>query len=154
MLQIVAPALRELHLYWVTKRGLRIAPSRAEMRPEEIAPLLPYVYIVDIIDRPRRFRFRLVGTRIVEGYGEDVTGRFLDEVDLGDKGSAIQAEYEKTANEQAPTAGSWNFSKKDGRELDYEHLVLPLSSDGRTIDMLFGGASIKGFGPLPSLPSA
>lgn len=77
MLQIVAHALRELHLYWVTKRGLRIAPSRAEMRPEEIAPLLPYVYIVDIIDRPRRFRFRLVGTRVVEGYGEDVAGRQL-----------------------------------------------------------------------------
>lgn len=154
MLRIIDPALIGLHVYWLAKRGLRLAPSRADMRPQEIGLLLPHVYIVDIIGRPRRFRFRLVGTRIIEGYGEEITGKFLDEIDLGDKSSAIQEEYEKAVNQQAPTASSWSFSKNDGRELNYEHLILPLSTDGRTINMLFGGASIKGFGPLLSPQSA
>ena len=31
------------------------------------------------------------------------------------------------------------YSRKDGRHIRYERMVLPLSSDGKAIDMLIGG---------------
>jgi len=32
-----------------------------------------------------------------------------------------------------------DYTPKDGRFVRYERLALPLSSDGATVDMLFGG---------------
>src|SRR5689334_294640 len=64
--------LRRLHDYWASKKGDRKAPSRADIRPEEMVPLLPSVYLVDV--EGTRFRLRLVGTEIVLEYGAEITG--------------------------------------------------------------------------------
>lgn len=150
-LQISHPALQRIHAYWSEKRGTRIAPTRADMRPEEIHDLLPYVYILDVMGSPQRFQFRLAGTHIVAEYGGEITGKFLDEIDLDDVSSPIHAEYEKAVIEQTPVASSWHFIKNDGRELSYEHLILPLSTDGKTVNMLFCAAVMKGVRPVKSI---
>lgn len=60
------PELRWLYEYWREKRSDRLAPTRAEMHSEELRALLPFIYIIDVADAPRRFRYRLVGTQIVQ----------------------------------------------------------------------------------------
>ena len=149
-LQINDPLLQRLHAYWCEKRGQRIAPARAEIHPDEIRDLLPNVYIIEMIGVPHRFRFRLAGTAVVREYGGEITGKFLDEIDLDGANLPILSEYEKAVAEREPVAGSWHFTKRDGRELSYEHLILPLSSDGKTVYMLFGAAAMKGVGPVPT----
>src|SRR4051794_7337366 len=84
--------LRRLHHYWLSKKGDRKAPSRADIRPEEIVPLLPSVYLVDV--EGTRFRLRLVGTEVALEYGAEITGKYLDEIDLDAVRSAILSEYD------------------------------------------------------------
>ena len=79
--------LRALFGYWREKRGDGTMPARADLDPLEIPTLLPIVGLVDVLDGGARFRYRLVGTEIVDVDGHDATGRFLDEV-LPDSGSA------------------------------------------------------------------
>jgi hypothetical protein len=147
------PRLARLHAYWCEKRGERAAPGRADIRPEEISDLLPNVYLIDVMGEPPRFRFRLVGTGIVHEYGRDFTGKFLDELDLGGAAAAISSDCERVARECRPIAGMWRFTKNDGRELSYERVILPLSSDGKRVDMLLGAAAMDGVGPFPELRS-
>jgi hypothetical protein len=134
------PQLRALLDYWLMKKGERRAPARADIEPSEIVQLLPYVGLVDVTRDPLRFRFRLVGTAIAAGYGRDITGRFLDEVDLDGHEQDIVAEYAHVVETWEPACSRWEYVRRDGRYVAYERLALPLSRDGgTTVDMLFGG---------------
>jgi len=131
--------LKELYRYWCDKKGDRQAPSRGDIDPAEIAPLLPYVGLVDVQHAPLRFRYRLVGTKVDAGYGRELTGRFLDEVDLNGHEREIVDEYVRVARSGQPLCTTWEYTRGDGRHMRYERLALPLSSNGKTVDMLFGG---------------
>ena len=139
-LAIRSKELQALFDYWQRKRNGRVAPARADIVPTEIRPLLPRIFIVEIVGSPPRFRFRLAGTLVVDRFGEEITGRFLDELDLDAFNREIVADYVKTADTRAPLCSRWSYTKHDGTPLRYERLLLPLSSDGKTVDMLLGGA--------------
>ncbi|HWA50742.1 MAG TPA: PAS domain-containing protein [Dongiaceae bacterium] len=139
MVEPKSEALKLLLDYWRRKKGDRVAPARADIDPAEIKPLLPYVGMVDVQRAPLRFRYRLVGTEISQGYGFDLTGRHLDEMDLDDHQIDITREYTRAAESGEPSCSMLEYSRKDGRHIRYERLVLPLSSDGKQIDMLIGG---------------
>jgi len=134
------PELRQLYGYWLAKKGGRLAPARSDIHPAEMKPFLRHVFLLEVIGTAPRFRFRLAGTEVVERYGEELTGRFLDEVDLDEVGSEILGEYERATREAQPVCSRWNYRKHSGHQLRYERLILPLSSDGRTVDMLLCGA--------------
>jgi hypothetical protein len=140
------PHLQQLFDYWQSKQRGRFAPSRPDIEPEHLTFILPFLYLIDVVGVPPRFRFRLAGTGIVKEYGAEITGKFADEIDLDDRQAAIIAEYERVVRDGEPVCSRWNFIKHDGRHLTYEHLILPLSSDGRTVTMLLAGAMIKGVG--------
>lgn len=131
--------LRRLLAYWRAKKGDRPVPTRADIDPAEIKPLLPHVGLVDVERAPLRFRYRLAGTEIARGYGLELTGRYLDEMDLDDHQRQIVEEYTRAAETGEPSCSIMEYSRKDGRHIRYERMVLPLSSDGKAIDMLIGG---------------
>jgi len=73
------PLLRELWIYWDSKRGGSAMPRRSAIAPFEIPKLLPYLAIIERAP-DGRFRYRLMGSAIAQAYGFDATGKFLDEV--------------------------------------------------------------------------
>ena len=91
--------LRQLHDYWLAKKGQRLAPARSDISPADMRKLLPHVFLLEVVGCPRRFKFRLAGTEVVERYGEELTGRFLDEIDLDEVGTEILGEYERATRE-------------------------------------------------------
>lgn len=139
MLEPKSEVLKLLLDYWRRKKGDRVAPTRADIDPAEIKTLLPHLGMVDVQRAPLRFRYRLVGTEISQGYGLDLTGRYLDEMDLDDHQIDITENYTNAAESGEPSCATLEYSRKDGRHIRYERLVLPLSSDGKQIDMLIGG---------------
>ena len=138
--QLIEPGLRALHAYWSAKRGARPMPARADIDPIEVPRLLPHLMLVAVSDDPLRFRFRLVGTEIVARYGAELTGRELDEIDLGGELGGVRSQYEETVRAAAPTYCRHAIETRQGKYLRYERLLLPLSSDGIRVDMLLGGA--------------
>ena len=143
--QLDHDGLRRVYGYWLGKKGDRPAPSRTDIRPEELAPLLPNLYLVDV--EGTRFRLRLVGTEIVQEYGAEITGRYLDEIDLDDHKADILHEYLHATRDCAPQFHQWDYEKDDGRQLRYSRLILPLSSDGQTVDKLLCAAFVRRFRP-------
>jgi hypothetical protein len=58
-------------------------PSRADMDPVELPrALLPNLFLVDVEESPRRFRYRLVGTELTAIMRRELTGRYIDEMPL------------------------------------------------------------------------
>ena len=135
--------LKRLYEYWLSKQGERKAPRRTDIAPEEIADILPWVFLMERVGR--RLRYRLVGDAFREIYGAKLIGMFMDEVDLDHITAAYIGEYDR-AEAEGPLIKRWKFTKLDGRYVEYERIILPLSSDGTTVDMFLCGAVGFGYG--------
>jgi len=136
---IAEPELRELYRYWSEKRAARAYPSRADIVPEEIKRLLPFVLLLDVLDGGRHFRFRLVGTDAASGI--DPTGKLLHEAApegvyrnhvcalFGRGAAGPGAMYSRASYAYDDAPGPRSISR----------VFLPLAADGQTVDMLMIG---------------
>lgn len=71
---ILHPVSRALFSHWNGLRGPRGAPRRDEIDLRAIAPILPWVGIIERCGQ-RRHRWRLAGTAIAQAWGHGLTGR-------------------------------------------------------------------------------
>ena len=141
-------SLRDLYTYWLGKRGSRIGPPRSAIQLEDVPNVLPNISLVDVVGDPPRFFFRLCGSGVAEAYGENFTGKYLEEIDLGSVSlnTDFRNFYTKLVRECRPQVFRIRFTKRDGRYLEYERIGLPLSEDGKTVNMLlFAYAFDKAF---------
>jgi hypothetical protein len=135
-------SLKELYAYWISKRGTLIAPARSAIRLEEIPALLPNIALTDVVGDPPRFRIRLFGANLAAAYGEDLAGRFLDEVDFGSVSRQTTNLFAKMVRECRPQVVRAQYTKfRDGRRIDYERIALPLSEDGKAVSMILSGCA-------------
>jgi len=143
--------LRTLYTYWLSKRGDRAMPSRADIDPGEFRALLPHVLLVDVIDGGTNFRYRLVGTELEREFDRAVTGRVLGELVSGTYLDYMRSLYLSVVVEGVPVYSANSYD--DGRTgfpliADFKRtyrLMLPLSRDGETVDMVLCG---QVFGPI------
>ncbi len=130
---------QEFYAYWRDKGGEKVMPSRADLDPLEIPRLLPSLFLIDVVSgSPRRFRFRLVGTRIVELEGE-ITNKFLDELVPDVPETAMARHYDDAVEGRIYVRReTLGWHPRERAHVNYDVLLLPLSRDGATVDMLFG----------------
>jgi hypothetical protein len=91
-----------------------------------------------------RFRCILVGTRIVEVFGRDETGMFLDEILLPKHAASRQRLFERAARDRLPVYYVGPAPTRNAEYPRVSRLLLPVSSDGLAADHIFG---IVKFGP-------
>lgn len=136
-LEIGHPDLAALHRYWEERRGERPMPSRADMDPVDLPRrLLPNLFLVDVEEAPRRYRYRLVGTELTAVMGRELARQYIDEMPFLFRKFALPA-YEEVMRTAAPTYREINAIEALWR-IRYKRLLLPLSSDGARIDMILG----------------
>lgn len=141
--------LQQIAAYWLSKARPHRLPGRADIKPEELVPQLPYVYLVDVKRDPLAFRYRLVGTAIRQWGGREFTGISVNEVEYGAQWREIFEEYRTVAERSLPTR-SERASVVASKEFHYyERFLGPLASDGATIDMIFGALHVIGRPDLP-----
>ena len=129
--------LGALYAYWTRQRGGRAMPCRADIHPREIISLLPQIFIVDIF-QPTRFRFRLVGTEICYRWHEDLTGKWLDELEFDGELETVLEQYASVARTGIPRVDNEEFVNESGLYLHYRRLLLPLSEEGESPNKLIG----------------
>src|SRR5262245_16471554 len=78
--ELGSPRMVGLYDYWCSLRRGRAMPTRSDVDPTSIPQHLPNLMLVDVRHDPPSFRYRLIGTRVVDATGEDRTGRPFDEV--------------------------------------------------------------------------
>ena len=136
--------LAQLLAYWrhLVPAGL---PGRQHVDPILIGPtLLPHVFLADSIDGGERFRWRLIGTHIVNHAGTDDTGQALDDTVTPAMRDTIIGHYREVVRNRRPICHRSEFVGRDRRVYRYDRLLMPLATNGTAVDMIFGGAV---FGP-------
>lgn len=127
--------LRRLFAYWLEKRGARQFPTKGEIDPVEFRYVLGYVTLVDVEQAPRRYRFRLDGSILVELSGTDYTGRYLDELPGAEYVAFIKDTYDRVVDGGAP----YRYRKNDlldQQQFSEETIILPLGDNPPVVDML------------------
>jgi hypothetical protein len=138
-----AEILKRLQAYWEDKKGERPAPPKSAIDPTELRELLPNILLIDVVGDPPRFRARLFGSALVAAYGEEVTGKFDEEVDLDAVHAELMGFVERAVAECEPQYLRAAFTKRGGRHLQYEQILLPLSDDGVKVNMLLSAYSVE-----------
>ncbi|WP_119300455.1 PAS domain-containing protein [Dongia deserti] len=121
-----------LNTYWQAKAKGGV-PSRAEIDPVDVRELLPNLMMIDAIGDPVRFRYRLVGTRVVQYTGFDFTGRCLDEMVFQGR-DFIEQCYRRMLEEKRPIFGHYAWLVRSRHFGQCEFALFPLSDDGVTVN--------------------
>ena len=123
--------------YWKRKRGDRPMPARRDIDPAEITRILPHVFLLDVRQQPLDFRYRLVGTKMDENMLAHYTGVWMSQIAHQRAPSRIWSNCRKVALGGLPISGDTPYIGKNKAFLTTEDLIMPLSNDGKTVDMLF-----------------
>lgn len=150
-----APRIAGLYAYWKDKRGDRPLPARADIDPVEIKPLLPGLFMIEVLEGPRRFRYRLIGTELVAFSGRDSTGRMIDGALYGEAAEAVLGRLNEVVDTRRPllslSSAYWLAQQSWNR---VAVLFLPLSVGDRPVGMILGGMTIDPLADAPADPKA
>ncbi|MBL8691593.1 MAG: PAS domain-containing protein [Rhodospirillaceae bacterium] len=128
-----SPKIHQVAEAW---QGMRPAPhllpGRQHFDPSAVGRLLPQVMTLDLLRADgelRAMRYRLIGSMIRDAYGEDTTGKLAE---------TFPRHFRLAAESGKPV---WRFGPPaqtilKGRVTAIENLILPLASDGTTVDVL------------------
>jgi hypothetical protein len=137
--EIRLPRLARLLDYWKAKAGDRPMPSRADIDPLEMKEWLGNLVLVEFFGDVRKFRVRLDGTNIAEMGGSGRTGKGLEALTSEQEQLLLMDQYRPVLQEGRPAYYEAEFTNSDGRYLREAKLLLPLSADGTTVNMVLGG---------------
>jgi len=124
--------------YWAGKRQGRRFPARADFDPLELKSLLGHLLMVDVVRGPEnqlRFRYRLFGTEFIFYHGGDLTGHWVDEIGNAVYRAQLCGLYNHVVATGATPMVSYDYMLESRRHR-FQAVILPLASDGKTIDML------------------
>lgn len=123
--------------YWKRKRGRRGMPGRNDIDPAEIVKILPHIFLLDVRQAPLDFRYRLIGTKMDEHMNARYTGLWMSEIPHQAPPSRIWANCRQVVESGQPMNGDTPYVGRNKEFLTTEDLIMPLSDDDRTVDMLF-----------------
>jgi len=117
----LSPELAQVHSYWENlKRGENNVPFADDVNLSKLPGLQGRIMLVDVFDKPLRFRFNIVGADVRTWYGGDLAGKFIDEIDPVGPLAYFLAQASTTVEARAPTFHHGGFAR----------LLLPLWGKG------------------------
>jgi hypothetical protein len=136
---------------WKRVAGGRLAPKREEITPALLRSVLPSIWMIDVIDGGKDFRFRFAGDRVIQFMGRRYAGELLsDHVDVPFF-QRMRAILVECVTRKSPVAVGPLRSNLEGKDfLEMEVVVAPLSEDGMTVNCLFGAMDVRGVGTGPA----
>jgi hypothetical protein len=144
-----SPQVLEMLSYWESKRLGGRLPRPADIDPTEIPRLIASIVICDLEFDPFRVRYRLAGTRQVHILGNELTGRYVDELNW-EEGPFVHRIFARAHDTQAPVFGYYHWMFREGTPGASEFGLFPLSEDGVTVNRVLG---IDEFFPEPGSPA-
>lgn len=139
---IATPQLRSLVELWASKRRDEALPCRSDFSDDDLRPWFGNLLVVDVVEGPHKFRFRLMGTSLVDAASRELTGKFFDEADISGYEPDVLDDYAEVLKSRMPVCRMRRYNPTPGTFMDhwrvYERLLLPLASDGKAIDRILG----------------
>jgi hypothetical protein len=144
-----SPLILEMLAYWQSKISGARLPRPSDIDPTEIPKLIASVVICDLEEQPFRVRYRLAGTRQVYIVGQELTGRYVDELDW-EEGPFVHRIFQRARDTAAPVFGYYHWRFRERTPGASEFGLFPLSEDGRVVSRVLG---IDAFFPLVRSPA-
>ena len=117
--------------YWNARRGTGAIPARTDIDPLELTDLWPDLGLWRV-ETATGLRCRLCGTHVSALVAEDLSGKLISEA-RKDFWTEQRRALENVAKSGRPALLAGSIG---GGAIGYRVLMLPLSSDGRTVDMV------------------
>ena len=133
-LAIEHPLLLRLLEMWTAKCGERRMPARADFDVLELKDWLGNLMLIDVLEDASEFRYRLYGSVLASYYGRDLTGK-LTTVLPPEARDVVRGEYAEVCASCRPFMVTRKRSVRHSAHM-VAKLILPLSVDGATVDMI------------------
>lgn len=131
---------RELLERWHELRRRGRIPSYDDFRPDTMWDIVGQILIADVESRDNPvFRFRLFGTKATQIVGYDMTGKTVGDYPSIALADMVQRDFESVVRSRVPRADHVTLAFGDA-PFAYRRLLLPLSSDGTTVDAIFSAS--------------
>ncbi len=153
--------LAALYAYWDGKSAGRAMPVRADLDPLEMRAWLGNLLLIDATPEGR-FVYRLYGTKFVDSFGLDMTGRSVDELPAEQR-ERVHSDYEAVRSTAQPRARLYTAvfegvptglrpagakAERMSQVVTWERLVLPLGdAEGRVAMLLVGAYPLSDLRP-------
>ncbi|WP_299378367.1 PAS domain-containing protein [uncultured Kiloniella sp.] len=129
----------EIYQYWNQQKGDKLMPARADLDPADLGHLLPNILIHEVQAEPLDFRYRLVGSEIVSHINQNPTGTWMSQIPHQKKPSKLWNFLEDAVVNKHPVIANPPYLGKYKEFKFIEDIILPLSADGKNVNMLFIG---------------
>jgi hypothetical protein len=134
---ILHPVSRSLFSYWNGLRGEHSAPSRTDIALRPLAPVLPWIGIVERDSVRRRHRWRLAGTGIARLWGDGLAGQPIAGDWQDSHRRALTRALDGVVDRLQPFVARLKAVSADGEAVGIEFFAAPVeASDGASIQSL------------------
>ena len=139
-------AHEELFAYWSSLKRRGRLPGRKHINHGDFKRHLPSVCLINVLrgeEGVLDYRVRLAGTGLYGVYGQEITGKTLEEA-YGSAADYWRGELDKVASSKKPGAGVHSLSWRGLSHMSVVWLRLPLANNGRQVDMILGYDGLVG----------
>jgi len=128
--KITEPLIRELYGLWHAKCHGDLPPLKSDLPIQELPHAIwPHLVFYDVTDEGRYFGI-YNGTQIVEHFGAETTGHYMDDfISVGFTASVLPL-YDGAMERGRAVLYAGDLNADDDRFYVYSRLLLPLRSDG------------------------
>ena len=138
--QMILPEQQYIYDYWRSKCTGGQLPHRSDINPADIREHLPMVSLVECRteEQGRRFKYRLAGTGFWELFEAEITGKYIDELPIGDRKDYWERVLSRIVDLRRPSAGVTNPGTPCRSHLAQFWIRLPLVDDEGKISLIMG----------------
>ena len=133
---------RRMHVraynYWVSLLDGRDYPSIEDLEPADLVDFAPHSVLLDFTAGRDNPATPYVGAAIKEECGLETEVRTIADVPSRSLLSRLTDHYMQIVANRAPVGFEAEFVNQRGENLCYRGIMMPFSSDGETIDFIYG----------------
>jgi hypothetical protein len=133
---------RRMHVraynYWVSLLDGRDFPSIEDLEPDDVADFSPHSVLLDFTCGGENPAMPYLGAAIRDECGLDDDMRTIAQVPSRSLLSRLTDHYMQIIANRAPIGFEAEFDNQRGENICYRGILLPFSSDGDTIDFIYG----------------
>ena len=147
---------RRMHVraynYWCSLLDGRDFPSIEDLEPGNIQDFGPHSVLLDFTEGAENPATPYIGAAVREecGIGEDI--KSIDDVPSRSLLSRLTDHYMQIIANRAPVGFEAEFVNQRGNSICYRGIMMPFSSDGDTIDFIYGVINWKDAGEATEAP--
>jgi len=152
---------RRMHVraynYWVSLLDGRDYPSIEDLEPDDVEDFATHSVLLDFTAGGDNPALPYVGGAIREECGLDDACKTIDDIPSRSLLSRLTDHYMQIIANRAPVGFEAEFDNQRGEPISYRGILMPFSSDGDTIDFIYGvinwktGAGYVAPNPAPAV---